>query len=162
MCTRAAQSLVGLVAAIALVAVPARAQTALPASQPPLFQMRMASETPQPGFKRREQLMGGVPAYVSPVDVLSDSMIRQISVKQSDDELILDVHFTEEGRLRLEAATRERTSSHMAMLMDSHLVVFAVIQGTLSRGSAVIGLKLPPDKLDHYRARIAERWPPDA
>ncbi|MGK2961444.1 MAG: SecDF P1 head subdomain-containing protein [Gemmatimonadaceae bacterium] len=160
MFTRAAQSLVGLVTAIALAAGPVAAQSAQPASHPPLFQMRMASETPQPGFERREQLMGGIPAYLSPVDVLSDNMIRQITVKKTEDELILHVHFSEEGRRRLETATQERASSHMALLMDSHLVVFAEIRDTLSRGDAIIGLKLPPDKLEHYRKKIAERWPP--
>lgn len=160
MCARAAQSVAGLVAVIALAGSPAAAQSAPPATQPPLFQMRMASETPQPGFERKEQLMGGIPAYISPVDVVSDDMIRHVTSKRTDDGLVLRVLFFEEGRRRLETATRERTSSHMALLLDSEIVVFAVIQSTLSRIETDIGLKLPPDKVDHYRAMIAEKWPP--
>jgi preprotein translocase subunit SecD len=120
----------------------------------------MASETPQPGFERREQLMGGIPAYISPVDVLSDDMVRHVTVKPIDDGLVLHVRFSEEGRRRLETATRERLTSHMAILLDSHLVAFAPIQSTLSRGDIDIGLKLPGDKLEFYQAKIAERWPP--
>jgi preprotein translocase subunit SecD len=129
------------------------------AHQQPILQLRLAQETPRPGFVRMEFLgrTGGV--YVAERSVVSDDGIEHIDVEPTADGLLLDVQFSPEGAARLAEATRAAVGLHLAVLATSRLVGAARIVGPLSGERRVtMEFHAPPELAQAIAASIAARW----
>ncbi|MDQ3996883.1 MAG: hypothetical protein M3303_07665 [Gemmatimonadota bacterium] len=139
---------------------PAQISGAPVAQQKPIIQLRLAQETPGPGFVRMEFLgrKGGV--YVAERSIVSDDGIEQVHVQPAADGLLLDVHFSPEGAARLVEATKAGVGLQLAVLAKSRLVAAAPIVEPLTIGRRVnIGVYAPAESAQAIAASIAARWP---
>jgi len=143
-------------------AAPGKTST-LETSAPPILQIRLASDTPTPGFDVRDQFnVDGRPVqvFLTKTNVVSDPDIIRARTRPGPDGIIVQIVLTDEGADRLRAATAANIGKLMAVIAHGRLAAAATIVQSIATGNSVsLGLSLTAEVADSVRSRVAMRWP---
>lgn len=134
-----------------------------PDSLAPVIQLRLARETPAPGFVYMDAPPPDTGIYVDERVVVSDEQIAYVRVERRGNDVLLDVRLTPDGAARLAAVTSENIGGRLATLLDSRVVSAGVIMnpiGSPDRSIGMGGLDLPQGVADEIAAAVVARWPP--
>lgn len=81
----------------------------------------------------------GVEKFYLHKEILSDnSDIADVSVEEMNDEFVISINFTEEGKYKWSKITDENIGKNVAILIDQKLVTAPNIRARIDQGKAII------------------------
>jgi len=82
---------------------------------------------------------GGIEKFYLHNEVLSDnSDIADVSVEEMNDEFVILLKFTEEGKIKWSKITGENIGKKVGILIDQKLVTAPIIRARIDQGKAII------------------------
>jgi hypothetical protein len=138
----------------------------------PLIQLRLARESPAPGFVFMQSVPSGAGGYVEERALVSDEDIQVASTIRKAHGLAIDIRITQEAALRLRKATKEHVGWRVGVLLAGQLLPAPslIVGPPPGEDSTARTLKPPEDKLrifvddlpagdaDRIAAAVAARW----
>jgi len=132
-----------------------------PSAHPPLIQLRLARETPAPGFALTKSLADST-LYVASRVILEDAGIQQARTSPTTDGVVLTIHVTPQAATRLTESFKGHIGWRLAILVNGQLNGAGVIKQELrisAENPATLAIHLPRAAADEFAAAVAARWP---
>lgn len=130
----------------------------------PLLELRLARDTPAAGFEYVPPLMGTDSFYLATEAVVDDADIEHVRVDLRDEQLLLDVRWTEQGATRLREATAANIGGRLGVVFDSRLLNANVIRSPIGHLPRILlGVHttgVPEATIDEMVRKVEARWEP--